>query len=474
VCAVFVLVLNAGPTRTSTMSLQKLKELQEKRQQVAAQMKDLHSSTPADKWDAEKEAAWDKLDKEYAANLADLEAENKRTHDEASRRERLEAIDKHGNANPIIGRDHGRLEDGPKNSAIFNPGAPSKDEQRALAIQGWMRAAHDSQDVGPITDAHREAAKACGVNLGHGSTLRINLHSNFAEVRNALSSQVGSAGGFTFGDTFVANLERAMLAFGGMFQVSDVIRTTTGEPMRWPTANDTSNSGRQIGESAAVTTLDPTFAQVIWNAYKFTSDEILVPFELLRDNAVNLVNVLSEMLGERLGRIQNTKYTLGSGAGTPKGIVTCAAAGVTAASATAIAFDEVIDLEHSLDPSRRRMAGVGYMFHDNILKALRKLKDGEGRYLWQAGANTGAPDTLNTFPYTINQDMASSIAADAVTMLFGQFPKYKIRQVNSVRLYRLVERYRENDQDAFLAFMEGDGNLLDAGDHPVKKLTQHS
>lgn len=132
----------------------------------------------------------------------------------------------------------------------------------------------------------------------------------------------------------------------------------------------------------------------------------------------------------------------------------------------------MIDLEHSLDPSRRNLGGVGYMFHDNVLKALRKLKDGEGRYLWQAGTNTGAPDTLNRYPYTINQDMASSIATTAITMLFGQLSKYKIRQVNSIRMYRLTERHRENDQDAFLAFMEGDGNLLNAGDNPVKKLTQ--
>jgi HK97 family phage major capsid protein len=260
-----------------------------------------------------------------------------------------------------------------------------------------------------------------------------------------------------------------------MFSVADVIRTTTAEPMRWPTANDTANSGRQIGESSPVNTnIDPTFGQITWSAYKFTSDMILVPYELLRDNAVNLVQHLARMLGERLGRIQNNRYTVGSGTSTPKGIVTCAAAGVTTASPTAITFDEVIDLEHSVDPSRRRMPGVGYMFHDNVFKAIRKLKDAQGQYLWQAGANSGAPDTLNTYPYTINQDMSSTISAGAVTMLFGDLSAYKIRQVNEVRLYRLTERYRDNDQDGFVAFIEGDGHLLDAGDGPVRKMTQAS
>lgn len=449
--------------------MEELKRLQEERLALANQIRALADKQAT--WAAEDRATWGKINAEYDAVMAKIDDANAAIKRQTEVSNRLSAVESYRPNNHLIGRDPpGSLERGSVHSAAF--GQPNRDTQRALAIQGWMRCAHDASDVGPVTDEHRTAAAACGVNLSPLAPIRINLHSNYNEVRNALSGQAGTSGGFTYGETFVNNLELAMLAYGGMFEVADVIRTATSEPMRWPTANDTSNSGRQIGESNAVASLDPTFAQVTWNAYKFTSDEILVPFELLRDNAVNLASVLPEMLGTRLGRIQNTKYTTGTGANTAWGIVTKAYAGVTAASATAIAFDEIIDLEHSLDPSRRNMAGVGYMFHDNILKALRKLKDGEGRYLWQAGANTGAPDTLNQYRYTINQDMQSSIATGTTTVLFGQLTAYKIRQVNSIRLYRLVERYRENDQDAFLAFIEGDGNLLDAGDHPVRKLVQ--
>jgi HK97 family phage major capsid protein len=271
----------------------------------------------------------------------------------------------------------------------------------------------------------------------------------------------------------IMNLETAMLAYGGMFQVAEIIRTAQGEPMRWPTASDTSNTGRQVGESASHDSgTDPTFGEVIWNAFTFTSDIVKVPNELMTDSVFNLATILGAMLGERLGRIQNTKYTTGLGSSTAYGIVTRATAGVTSAGSTSIAFDELIDLEHSLDPSRRAMPGVGYMFHDSILKALRKLKDGEGRYLWQSGANSGAPNTLNTYPYTINQDMASSIATTAVTVLFGQLSQYKIRQVGTIVLRRLDERFADNNQTGFLAIMRGDGNLLDAGDGPVRKLTQ--
>lgn len=448
--------------------MEELKKLQEERLTLANQIKAL-ADTQAN-WTAEDEKKWADLNKAYDECKGKIDALNKKLERETEIRNRLEEVENHGRNNPLIGRDGASLMDGPRNPEAF--GGQNRTEQRALALQGWLRAVHDPQDVGQLTDEHRAAAAACGINL-HGNTVRINLHQNFKEVYSALSGQVGSKGGFTYGETFVESLERAMLAYGGMFQVAEVIRTMTAEPMRWPTADDTSNSGSQVGESEAISEdTDPSFGQVIWNAYKFKSGVIKVPFELLRDNAVNLAQVLSEMLGERLGRIQNTKYTTGTGSGTARGIVTCAGAGVTSASSTAIAFDEVIDLEHSLDPSRRGMMGVGYMFHDNILKALRKLKDGNGAYLWQAGANTGAPDTLNQYPYQINQDMASSIASTNVTMLFGQLSKYKIRQVNAIRMYRLEERYRDNDQDGFIAFIEGDGNLLDAGDTPVKKLTQ--
>ena len=465
-----------------------LKDLQDKRLDLANKIQDFAKAEDSKGdagWSAETTTAWEALNADYDSTKASLDSESDRAQKAEERKvanaKRLEEISSYQpSITNRIGRDDGSLEKGPKNGKTFGVAAdPDSQELYATALQGWFL---NQVDDAAVTDEQVKAAKACNLNL-RARNLDINLSNSrdFKKVRNtfrtgqvtnALSSQTGSSGGFTFGETFIGNLELAMLAYGGMLQVADVIRTTTSEPMRWPTANDTTSTGRQLGESAPVTTLDPTFAQVIWNSYKFTSDEILVPYELLRDNAVNLLDTLSEMLGIRLGRIQNKKFTIGSGANTAKGIVTAAATGVTCASSTAIAFDELIDLEHSLDPSRRSMPGVGYMFHDGILKALRKLKDGQGRYLWQAGANTGAPDTLNTRPYTINQDMQATIATGTTTILFGQFSQYKIRQVNNIRLYRLVERYRENDQDAFLAFIEADGNLLDAGDHPVKAMIQ--
>lgn len=464
--------------------MDELKRLQQIRAELAAKIKILADNQA--NWTAEDRQVWDKLNSDYDVNMAAMEVERKKVEDSATEREaiaqRLDSVNAYQDYQPPrnnrIGRDGARLDD--LGGDGLGGTTDYRGENLTLALHGWLM--NGSALAGSVTDRHRTAAQTVGNSLS-APIFTFNLNRDWQHVRantrrfreamNALSGEDGAAGGYTKDQTLVMSLELAMLAYGGVMGVAEVIRTSSGEPLRWPTADDTTNTGVQIGENTSHDSgSDPTFGAVMWNAYTFSSRIVKVPNELLQDSVFNLATELGRMLGERLGRVQNTKYSVGNGAGTAKGVVTCAYAGVTAASQTAIAFDELIDLEHSLDPSRRSMPGVGYMFHDNILKALRKLKDGEGRYLWQSGANSGAPDTLNTYPYTVNQDMASSIASAAVTMLFGHMPSYKVRQVGQVVLRRLDERFADTNQTGFLALIRGDGNLLDAGDHPIRKLTQ--
>ena len=112
------------------------------------------------------------------------------------------------------------------------------------------------------------------------------------------------------------------------------------------------------------------------------------------------------------------------------------------------------------------------MFHDGIALSIRLLKDGNGQYMWQPGLQAGVPDRLAGYPYTVNQHMQATLATATRTMAFGQFSKYKIRDVGSVRLKRLDERFADSDQVAFVAFSRHDGNLLNAGTNPVKCMLQ--
>jgi len=186
---------------------------------------------------------------------------------------------------------------------------------------------------------------------------------------------------------------------------------------------------------------------------------------------VGLETRIPAMLGMRLGRAINRKATTGNGASTMYGIVTQAVNGKTAASATALVYDEIIDVEHSVNRAiRNDKSQCAYMFNDTTLKLLRKLKDSDGRYLWQSGTNTGAPDTLNQYRYVINDHMADP-ASTVKSVLFGRLSSYKLRIVKQVRFRRLEERYAEKDQVAFVAFIRADGATLNAGDNPIKCIT---
>ena len=460
------------------------KELREQAAPLAKRIRELADKCHSDEgWSAEDRSNWDAVNKEYDELIQRAE--------ELERVEQVTRDIDDRETNPTQNRDRipGREDrDGPRNRDT-DPDAPTE-EDRCLGMQAWCRAQHGM----PLERRHREACERLGMQPA-ARELRIlrtdtagfrslqeefrDAHSSVA-TRNALtrslSSIIGASGGYLVPETFVRQLEVNMLAFGGMLQVSDVINTMSGEPTSWPTADDTGNTGEQLGESedghnAGSGGPNPTFGKLIWNAYKFSSKLVLVPYELLEDSAFDLVAELARMLGERLGRIINTKATSGTGNSTFYGVLTRAALGVTAASATAIALDEILDLEHSVDQSYRT-SDCRYMCHDLIVKHLRKIKDGEGRYMWTSGALFGKPDMLGAYQLTVNQDMASAPVANAKTLLFGNFRHYKIRTVRGTRMRRFDEKYGDTDEVGFQALMRADGNLLNAGTTNMAYLQQ--
>lgn len=456
-----------------------LQELQESRNKIATDIRSLADKFNENnhQWQGEDEQQWTRLNAEYD----DIAKQVKSAADVAERLKDISDAESRSINDRIPGTEDTRLR-----KPIAEGGEAITEEHRALAMAAWCR----SQMGMGLTEQQEQNCKRTGFNpnqkelrMKFPSTSRYrdlqrvyrsthpNLVQDAIRESRAMSAYTFATGGVLAPDAMLRNLEMNMLAFGGVRQVADLLVTGSGERMSWPTADDTSNQGEQIGENTSVgASVEPTFGAVYWDAYKFSSKPILVPHELMEDSFMDLPGYLGEIMGERLGRITATKMTTGDGASTCKGIVTAATLGKTAASATAITADEIIDLEHSVDPAYRN--GASYMMHDSVLLYIRKLKDAEGRYLWQNGLAGGAPDRLNNHPLTISMEMASSVATGNKTILYGQLSKYKIRRVNEVRMYRLEERYRDTDQDGFIAFIREDGNLLDAGTAPVKFLQQ--
>lgn len=296
--------------------------------------------------------------------------------------------------------------------------------------------------------------------------------SNDAEVRGTNpQSTTTTAGGYTVAEGFMAELIKSLKAWGPMMDggVVRYLGTATGASIPWPTMDDTSNTGALLAENAQITVSDITFGTKNLDAYKFTSGLVLVSSELLQDSALDVEAIVRDALSERIARVGNSYLTTGNGSSQPNGVATAAAAGITGSSATAVTFDDIIDLIHSVDPLYRNSPNVRFMFNDGTLKALRKIKDGDGNYIWQmADVKAGTPDRLFNYPYSINQDVAS-IGASARSILFGDFSKYVWRQVLNFSVRRLTERYADYDQTAFLGFTRFDGELVDTA--AIKRLT---
>jgi HK97 family phage major capsid protein len=331
-------------------------------------------------------------------------------------------------------------------------------------LQGWANDGRNS------VDPEQLKASGCSWDAKAGGLyipLSNQAPQRLADLQNAQSIGTTTAGGHTTFPGFVSNLERALLQFGGMRQVSTILRTATGSALDWPTVNDTGNTGALLAENTQDAEQDVTFGNLTLDAYKYTSKIVRVSVELMQDSAFNMGSTLGSLLGERLGRIQNTHATTGTGSSQPNGVVTAATLGKTAAATGAVTMDELLDLQASVDPAYRM--GSTWMFNDATRNAVRQLKSTDSVYHWSPGATAGDPDRLFTAPVVVNQDMAS-MATTTKPVLFGQLSKYLMREVLGVTLVRMNERYADYHQVAFVAIMRFDGDLLDAGTNPVKYL----
>lgn len=307
--------------------------------------------------------------------------------------------------------------------------------------------------------------------------------------QRAVGIGVGSeGGGFLVPPGFRNVLSVTLKAYGGLLNYANVITTATGNPLQWPTVNDTGNIGGILAENTQISQLDMTFASRTLGAYVYTSNLVLVSLQLLQDSAFDLNTWLPRMLGMRIGRAVSAHLITGTGTGQPTGIVpgvTVGKQGATGQTLT-VTYDDLIDLEHSLDPAYRVPAATGYgglmgtdndrqsamfVMHDQTLKVIRKLKDNQGRPLWLPVPAPGFPSTINGWPYVIDQGMPVPGASNK-TILFGDINAgFIVRQVQDVQMVRLTERYADFLQVGFFGFSRLDA----APDDPAAiRAYQHS
>lgn len=291
-----------------------------------------------------------------------------------------------------------------------------------------------------------------------------------SESRATIEQRAGIAGlsgGLIIPNTLASEIEVALKAYGGMFEAATILNTSHGGDLILPTVNDTSAKAAIVSEYDQSTKRAPSFGSVVLKAYTYRTPIIPVSQELIQDSAFDLDALLSRLLADSFSRGVNEDLTTGSGTGKPTGIVTAATACTTQAAAASIKLDDIIDLIKSVNSAYARNGK--FMFNRNTLWELAKIKDQTGRYIWQDSTREGTPATLFGKQYVLNDDMAD-IGAGNASVLFGDLTKYNSRLVQSFRVIRLNELLAEYLSIGLFGFARVDGNLLDAGTNPVKKL----
>ena len=276
-------------------------------------------------------------------------------------------------------------------------------------------------------------------------------------VMNSLQIGTDSEGGYLVPDEYERTLVEALEEENVFRQLAKVIRTSSGD--RKIPVVATKGTASWIDEEGAYLESDDSFGQVSIGAYK-VGTMIKVSEELLNDSVFDLEAYISREFARRIGAKEEEAFFTGDGSGKPLGVLAAtggAETGVTAASATAITADELIDLFYSLKAPYRRNAV--WVLNDSTIKAIRKLKDNQGQYLWQPSLTAGAPDLLLGKPVRTSAYMPA-IAADAKTIAFGDFSYYWIADRQGRSFKRLNELYAATGQVGFLASQRVDGKLV--------------
>jgi HK97 family phage major capsid protein len=379
-----------------------LKELREEQARIAtnarAKFDEIKDDTP--------EERAQEIEREFDAMMADHDKLNSK----AERLEKLETLERQMNE-----ADSRRPSGKAEGRGVADEDLPTYREAFAEMLRSKV------PDAAPMSEAAQHVLRQGRVDLP-------------AEQR--AQTTTNSAGGYSIPTELSNILVKSMLAWGPMYDpgITTELVTTGGGAIDMPTVNDTAVTAGSHTEGATLTDdggKDVTFGQKTLNSYAFDTEWLRVSKELADDSIFAMETLLGSLLGERLGRIANLQLTTGSGSSAPNGIMTASSLGVTAAGTAAITFDEILDLEHSVDPAYRSGPQVRYMLNDSTLLAVRKLKDGDGNYLWQMGnVQAGIPSTINGRPYSINQAM-DSLATGNKVMAFGDMSKYYVRKVGA-------------------------------------------
>ena len=276
---------------------------------------------------------------------------------------------------------------------------------------------------------------------------------NIQEVKDTLTIGSDPEGGYLVPDEYEHTLVEALLEENFFRGLAHTIRTSSGDHTIPVVASH--GEAAWMEEGSAYPESDDTFSQVNLGAHKLGT-AIRVSEELMNDSVFDLESYITQEFARRIGTKEEEAFLVGDGNHKPLGVFQGAEVGVTAAK-TAITFDDMMDLYHSLRTPYRRNAS--WILNDSTVKAIRKLKDNNGNYIWQPSVQMGQPDRILSLPYRTSSFVPELAAGNKVIAL-GDYSYYWIADRQGRKFKRLSELYAANGQIGFLASERVDGRLI--------------
>ncbi|WP_288311080.1 phage major capsid protein [uncultured Acidaminococcus sp.] len=276
---------------------------------------------------------------------------------------------------------------------------------------------------------------------------------NMQEIKDTLTIGSDPEGGYLVPDEYERTLVAALQEENFFRSLAHTIRTSSGDHTIPVVASH--GEAAWMEEGSAYPESDDTFSQVNLGAHKLGT-AIRVSEELMNDSVFDLESYITQEFARRIGTKEEEAFLVGDGKHKPLGVFQGAEVGVTAAK-TAITFDDMMDLYHSLRTPYRRNAS--WILNDSTVKAIRKLKDNNGNYIWQPSVQLGQPDRILSLPYRTSS-FVPELAAGNKAIALGDYSYYWIADRQGRKFKRLSELYAANGQIGFLASERVDGRLI--------------
>lgn len=277
------------------------------------------------------------------------------------------------------------------------------------------------------------------------------------EVINALQIGTDSEGGYLVPDEYERTLVQALEEENVFRRLAHVIQTSFGDRKIPLVASK--GTASWIDEEGAYLESDDSFGQISIGAYKLGT-MIKVSEELLNDSVFDIESYIATEFTRRIGAREEESFINGDGTGKPVGILNAtggADVGVTTTSSTTLTADNLIDLFYSLRVPYRRKAV--WLLNDSTIQIIRKLKDGNGQYLWQPSLVANTPDTILGRPI-VSSSYMPTVAAGNKTVAFGDFSYYWIADRQGRSFKRLDELFAATGQVGFRGSERVDGKLI--------------